>query len=329
MCHAGPKIQHGLQWAAEKTGLVFSRVVCELLHSLFVIGTICVVPLMNTIYFDYNATTPLDPNRSRCDGLPYFDEVWGNPFLGAFTSVEKARSCLDEFRDRSAADSRRETPSEIVSPAAGTESVNLAYLGARARAQNRKGRHLITSAVEHHAVLHSCEYLAKKEEFDLTVRRWIRPVAVSRWNRSSTRSVRTRFCFNSSGQQRDRHVATRRGTGRALSKQGRFVPHRRRSMVRQGTVRRAIPSVQRRSGFHLRAPISRTERRRRACLSIIASLLPIRFLFEAAAHENEPSGRHGKPPGHRGGLCGRALQRFVKIPGRVDKKLSRPSSQRV
>jgi len=58
-------------------------------------------------------------------------------------------------------------PSEVVFTSGGTESVNLAILGT-ARLLKAKGRHLITSSVEHHAVLHCCEYLAKREGFEVT-----------------------------------------------------------------------------------------------------------------------------------------------------------------
>lgn len=118
-----------------------------------------------TIYFDYNATTPLDP-LVRAAMLPFLDEVWGNPssihHLG-----RQARSLLDDLRDR-AARFLGTKPSEVIFTSGGTESNNLAIFGA-ARLLRDKGRHLITSAVEHHAVLHCFEYLAKKEGFELTV----------------------------------------------------------------------------------------------------------------------------------------------------------------
>jgi cysteine desulfurase len=120
---------------------------------------------MTTIYFDYNATTPLDP-VVRDAMLPFFDEVWGNP-SSVHHVGRKARSSLDELRERTATFLGAK-PSEIIFTSGGSESVNLAVFGS-ARLLKPKGRHLITSAVEHHAVLHSCEYLAKKEDFELTV----------------------------------------------------------------------------------------------------------------------------------------------------------------
>lgn len=118
-----------------------------------------------TIYFDYNATTPLDP-AVREAMLPFLGEVWGNP-SSIHHVGRKARALLDEARDRCAKvlDAK---PSEIIFTSGGTESNNLAIFGT-ARLLKPKGRHLITSAIEHHAVLHCCEYLARKEGFDLTV----------------------------------------------------------------------------------------------------------------------------------------------------------------
>lgn len=118
-----------------------------------------------TIYFDYNATTPLDP-AVREVMLPFLGEVWGNP-SSVHHVGRKARALLDDARDR-CAKVLGAKPNEIIFTSGGTESNNLAIFGT-ARLLKPKGRHIITSAVEHHAVLHSCEYLAKKEGFELTV----------------------------------------------------------------------------------------------------------------------------------------------------------------
>jgi cysteine desulfurase len=120
---------------------------------------------MRTVYFDYNATTPVDP-RVRAAMLPYLDEVWGNP-SSIHHVGRKARAVLDAARERTAVVLGAK-PSEIIFTSGGTESVNLAIFGT-ARLLKPKGRHLITSAVEHHAVLHSFESLARNEGFELTV----------------------------------------------------------------------------------------------------------------------------------------------------------------
>jgi cysteine desulfurase len=119
---------------------------------------------MRMVYFDYNATTPLDPHV-RDAMLPFLTEVWGNP-SSVHQVGRRARAMLDEARER-AAGVLRCKPSELIFTSGGTESTNLAIFGS-ARLLKPKGRHLITSAVEHHAVLHGCEYLAKHEGFDLT-----------------------------------------------------------------------------------------------------------------------------------------------------------------
>src|SRR6185436_14054333 len=118
-----------------------------------------------TIYFDYNATTPLDP-AVRDAMLPFLGEVWGNP-SSVHHVGRHARASLDDARDR-AAQVLSCKPSEIIFTSGGTESNNLALFGT-ARLLKPKGRHLICSAIEHHAVLHCCEYLARKEGFELTV----------------------------------------------------------------------------------------------------------------------------------------------------------------
>ena len=121
--------------------------------------------MQRTIYFDYNATTPLD-SSVRAALLPFLGEFWGNP-SSIHHIGRQARALLDDARDR-AARVLGAKPSEVIFTSGGTESNNLAIFGT-ARLLKEKGRHLITSAIEHHAVLHCCEYLAKKEGFELTV----------------------------------------------------------------------------------------------------------------------------------------------------------------
>ena len=120
---------------------------------------------MRSIYFDYNATTPLDP-QVREAMMPFLGEVWGNP-SSVHHIGRKARAFLDEFRERTAKVLGCR-PSEVIFTGGGTESANLAIFGA-ARMMKPKGRHIITSAVEHHAVLHSFQYLAKHEGFEATI----------------------------------------------------------------------------------------------------------------------------------------------------------------
>jgi cysteine desulfurase len=119
---------------------------------------------VRTVYFDYNATTPLDP-AVRDAMVPYLGEVFGNP-SSVHHVGRRARALLDDARDRVARVWSCK-PGEVVFTSGATESINLAIFGA-ARQLRGKGRHIITSSVEHDAVLRSCEYLEAKEGFRVT-----------------------------------------------------------------------------------------------------------------------------------------------------------------
>ena len=120
---------------------------------------------MQTVYFDYNATTPLDP-QVRAAMLPFLSEVWGNP-SSVHHVGRQARALLDEARERGAK-VLGSKPSEVVFTSGGTESANLAIMGT-ARHLKSKGQHIISSAIEHHAVLRCCEYLEQREGFEVTL----------------------------------------------------------------------------------------------------------------------------------------------------------------
>lgn len=121
-----------------------------------------------TIYLDYNATTPLDAGV-RDAMLPFLGggvgEIWGNP-SSVHHVGRKARALLDDARDR-AAKFIGAKPSEIIFTSGGTEANNLAIFGS-ARLLKSKGRHLITSSIEHDAVLQCFDYLEKHEGFSVT-----------------------------------------------------------------------------------------------------------------------------------------------------------------
>ena len=120
---------------------------------------------MNTAgYFDYNATTPIDP-RLLAEMLPFFNDRFANP-SSAYRQGCDALGAVETARKRVARLVNAE-PSEIVFTSGGTEADNLALFGV-ARRKNLKGNHLITSAIEHKAVLNTCRQL-EKEGFSLTV----------------------------------------------------------------------------------------------------------------------------------------------------------------
>lgn len=121
-------------------------------------------PVPRTIYLDYNATTPLDP-AVREAMMPFLGELWGNP-SSIHHIGRKARALLDDARDR-ASNFLGAKPSEIIFTGGGTEANNLAIFGT-ARLLKPKGKHLITSTIEHHAVLQCFDYLERKEGFEVT-----------------------------------------------------------------------------------------------------------------------------------------------------------------
>lgn len=112
---------------------------------------------MDMIYLDHAATTPLHPDVIEAM-LPHYQELYGNP-SSMHRFGQQARFVLDESR-MAIARSLNATPAEIIFTAGGTEADNTAIFGVAA-AQEKKGKHIITSAIEHHAVLHACERLAR------------------------------------------------------------------------------------------------------------------------------------------------------------------------
>lgn len=119
---------------------------------------------MDGIYFDYNATTPLD-SQVREAMLPLLGEIYGNP-SSLHRVGQRARAVLDEAHERVARVLGCQ-PTEIVFTSGGTEANNLALFGV-ARRLRAKGRHLITSSVEHPAVLNCFRFLAESEGFEVT-----------------------------------------------------------------------------------------------------------------------------------------------------------------
>ena len=117
----------------------------------------------DAIYLDYAATTPLDPRVLEAM-MPYLTEKFGNPnSIHAFG--REARKAVDEAREKIAA-LLNCRPYELVFTSGGTESDNLALRGVAA-ACRQKGNHIVTTAIEHHAVLHTCRAL-QDEGFEVT-----------------------------------------------------------------------------------------------------------------------------------------------------------------
>jgi len=118
------------------------------------------------IYLDHAATTPVDPAVVEAM-LPYFTEKWGNP-SSIYSLGRDAGVALNAAREQ-VAGILGCSPSEVYFTSCGTESDNMAIRGVSLARRRQKGtRHIITSAIEHHAVLHTCESLAKYGDFDVT-----------------------------------------------------------------------------------------------------------------------------------------------------------------
>ena len=116
---------------------------------------------MRNVYLDYSATTPVKEEVLK-EMIPYFTEKFGNP-SSLYDMGLESKEAVDKARQQVAALINAD-PSEIYFTAGGTEADNWAVFGT-AEKFRAKGNHIITTKVEHHAMLHSCAYL-EKEGYD-------------------------------------------------------------------------------------------------------------------------------------------------------------------
>lgn len=114
---------------------------------------------MRSVYMDYAATTPLDP-QVLAEMMPYLTEYFGNA-SSVHAFGRQARKAVDKARQQ-VAEVLGCLPNEIIFTAGGTEADNLAIFGIAEAYADRKGRHIITSPLEHHAVADSFAALAKR-----------------------------------------------------------------------------------------------------------------------------------------------------------------------
>lgn len=119
---------------------------------------------MKRIYMDHAATTPVRPEVLEAM-LPYFSSEFGNP-SSVYSWGRAARNALDSARDQVAA-LLGASAGEIIFTSGGSEGANLAIKGVAWADQNR-GKHIITSAIEHHAVLDTVLWL-EKQGFEVTI----------------------------------------------------------------------------------------------------------------------------------------------------------------
>ena len=119
---------------------------------------------MQSAYLDYAATTPTDPEVLAAM-MPYFTEVFGNP-SSVYSFAVRSRKAIDTARGQ-VAQALNAGPGEIFFTGSGTEADNWALKGTMERLRS-KGDHLITTKIEHHAILHTAEYLEKVEGVRVT-----------------------------------------------------------------------------------------------------------------------------------------------------------------
>jgi cysteine desulfurase len=115
---------------------------------------------MKDIYLDYNATTPVD-SRVAESMKPFISENFHNP-SSLYKNAKSIKKSIEESRDKIAA-LIGASPKEIIFTGGGSESDNHAIKGVAFSLMNKmnKGKHIITSSIEHHAVLHTCKFLEK------------------------------------------------------------------------------------------------------------------------------------------------------------------------
>ncbi len=119
--------------------------------------------MIKQIYLDHAATTPVRDEALEAM-IPYFKDNFANP-SSIYSAAQRAKKDLEGFR-KQIADSIKALPEEIFFTSGGTEADNWAITSA-AKLRNKRGKHLVTTAIEHHAVLHTFEAL-KREGYEVT-----------------------------------------------------------------------------------------------------------------------------------------------------------------
>lgn len=120
---------------------------------------------MKTIYLDNAATTPCRPEVVEAM-LPYFTEKFGNP-SAIYQLGQETQDAIQAAREDVARVINAAKPTEVFFTSGGSEADNWAVKGVMNAYKDKKGKHLITTKIEHHAILHTCEFL-ERNGFEVT-----------------------------------------------------------------------------------------------------------------------------------------------------------------
>jgi cysteine desulfurase len=152
------------------------------------------------VYLDHNATTPCDPEVLEVM-LPYFTQAYGNAASHSHAWGWQAREAVLVAREQVAA-AIGATEREIVFTSGATEAVNLAIKGVW-ETYSQKGNHIITTAVEHHAVLDTCAWLEKRgaevSYLPVNEKGWVEPEKIKEAIRPSTILIAVMHANNETG----------------------------------------------------------------------------------------------------------------------------------
>ena len=156
----------------------------------------------NIIYFDNAATTPIRPDVYEAM-KPYIENFYGNA-SSVYKIARESKKAIDKAREQ-VAKALNADPAEIFFTGCGSESDNWVLKGVAAALKD-KGNHIITTCIEHHAILHTCEYL-EENGYEVTY------LPVDEYGRVSAEDVR-----HNRAHQRNRN---------SLQRKGNIFPYRR------------------------------------------------------------------------------------------------------
>ena len=178
------------------------------------------------IYLDNAATTKTAPEVVEAM-LPYFSEYYGNP-SSIYAIAGKSKEAITKGREQ-IANVLGAKPEEIYFTAGGSESDNWA-LKATFEAYKNKGNHIITTKIEHHAILHTCEYLEKERGAKITYI-GVDENGVVNLDELEAAITPETILIRYGGKQRNRNDSADQGNRKNCKRTQYFIPHRCRTGI--------------------------------------------------------------------------------------------------